>query len=407
MRTDLPHLNSFPQPTNLPLLLRPLLQDIDSLRIDLHHLDITAQTLKAEKVALERQLAIVRKKIIANDNQIRRTMKTLDKSLFDEQRSERQGTFMSSTTEDDNVIEGLWKQMQLSPLLQNAIDKVVKEEGGIQENSIIGQAIMTELTGNTFQFFHDVATRVSVFDPNKGVEEDLPIVPPTGLVPVDAIEPANGLMDIDADTRADREGSVIPLKDISTTVNLGSPSVKSEANSIATPSNVANTLPALTTAAMAGSPASPTSGGPTPSVVARGLNALQGQFPGLLDSINSPATQTTHTRAQPTPPAKRGRAESIDTDGSYTPSLRNGKKAKIERETGENRLPHMHITVLTSRSGYLPHVHHVHQAARADPSVWQINHSLHPLHSLPADQARCSCPQLPAHLLPSLHSSTP
>ena len=393
MPSDLPHLPL--QPHQQPLLQQTLPEPYD-LREQLHHLDITAQTLKADKATLEKQLKVVRGRIAANDNRIRRTMKDLDKQLFHDQRAERQPAFQTSILEDENVIEGIWTQMQLSPQLQKATEAIVKEEGTLNDNSIVSSAIMTELTGNTFQFAHDVAARVLEFDPNKGVEASAqPALQSTAQLTADPafpfVDPTTG----DAINQEARDPSIIAMgddRDLSV-IPLLSPSVKSEAGSIATPYNVANSLPALTAAALNSTPGTVAASvestpsrqaTPRTSTVAHGMNSLRNNFPGLLETLSTPTT-----RARPT--TKRGR-ESVEVEVSPSPSPANavrgsgGKRAKIDKEPGQP-IPPTSVIHTDKRHSHFPHLHHVHQIPRAGSSVWQIHYEQYPMLALPADQA--------------------
>ena len=296
----------------------------DTLRVELHQLDTSAQTLKAEKAVLEKRLQEIREKIFANDNLIRHTMENLGSELFRDQRAERQSTFKSSTIENENVIEGIFNQMQGSPQLTSAIHAVVKEQGSVQDNNMVAAAIMLELTGNTFQFGHDVAVQVCEFGKARNAALAAMVEPP--------IEPGHPYFDpstllvdpamLGEVTGEDRDSSVVQLGDSRdpSVIPFMSPSVKSEANSIATPYNVAalNTTPGNIAASV--EPGSPGQA-PQANIVAHGMNSLQKSFPGLLESINPSMTTPGHaptTRARvpaPSPRGKRGRGSSL-SDGS-------------------------------------------------------------------------------------------
>ncbi len=353
MPSDLPDLElqqqdpTHPQPTPT--------DNTDTLRTQLCDLDIIAQQLKTEKAAVENTLIKIRAKIFANDSQIRRTMEGLSGELYRNQRLERQRAFQPSTVENDNFIEGMYYQMHNKPQLMKAIHAIVKEEGTLADSNLVASAVMTELTGDTFNFGHEVAVRVVAFEKKKN-EELANMAQPTFDVPNPYVDPTMAVADTtmdDAVTDVDRDSSVIALggdRDPSV-ISLMSHSIKSEHGSIATPYTVANGLSDLTAAAMnnpirsvAGSvePASVRQS-PRATVVARGMTNIQKSFPGLLESIStdSPSLPNTRLRAAT---GKRGR-ESVDTDRSPTPAgLRATKKNKTDKEPGKPDLLSSSVT---------------------------------------------------------------
>ncbi|ETI27456.1 hypothetical protein G647_09646 [Cladophialophora carrionii CBS 160.54] len=362
------HHHHHPLP-HLPLQQSP--SNTDAFRGELHHLDITAQSLRAEKAALLTRLQVVREKIFANDNHIRRTMENLSSELFRSQRAERQPEFQARLLNNDNFIEGMYYQMQAQPQLLKAIHAVTKEEGTVQDNNLIAAAIMTELTGNTFQFGHDVAARVTEFE--KAKNESLAVMGQPVFDGVNAfVDPTFAVTDPaleDGAALAIQGPSASPLgsaRDMSI-VALMSPSVKSEGASIATPFNVANSLPDLTAAALTNTPANvalsiettPVRQSPRATVVAQGMTSLQKSFPGLLESIgpaNSPPRPRSAVAAMA---GKRGR-ESVEPNDSPSPSvLRVAKKPKNDKEPA---ISHTFIN-------YMKHLEQLHRGGKSISST--------------------------------------
>jgi hypothetical protein len=353
MPSVLPHLEPQQQvhhQHHLPLQQSP--SNTDAFRGELHHLDITAQSLRREKAALLSKLQVVREKIFANDNQIRRTMENLSSELFRSQRAERQSEFQASMLDNDNFIEGMYYQVQAQPQLLKAINAITKEEGTLQDNNLVAAAIMTELSGNTFQFGHDVAGRVTDFE--KAKNESLATMGQPVIDGINAfVDPALAITDpalVNGAAQAIRDPSVLALgggRDPSI-IALMSPSVKSEAASIATPFNVANSLPDLTAAALtnmhgkmaASIETTPNRRSPRANVVAHGMTSIQKSFPGLLESIG-PATSPPRPKPAVAAVAGKRRRESVEVNDSPSPSLlRINKKIKTDKEPGKTcRLP--------------------------------------------------------------------
>ena len=348
MPLDLPDLELLKQDPTHPQ--QTPTDNTETLRTQLCDLDIIAQQLKAEKAVVEIKLQEIRAKIFANDSQIRHIMESLSSELYRTQRTERQRAFQPTTTDNDNFIEGMYYQMHNQPQLMRAIRAIVKEEGTLADNNLVAAAVMTELTGNTFQFGHEVAVRVVAFEKKKN-EELANMAQPTFHADNPyadlTIAVADATMD-DAVTDADRDSSVVALdsdRDLSI-ISLTSHSIKSENGSIATPYNVATSLPNLTTAATnntrngsvaASVETTSVRQSPRATVVARGMTNIQKSFPGLLESINTDTPSPPNTRLRAAA-GKRGR-ESVDEDRSPTPALaRAGKKAKTDKEPGKSDL---------------------------------------------------------------------
>ncbi|EXJ58050.1 hypothetical protein A1O7_05473 [Cladophialophora yegresii CBS 114405] len=370
MPSDLPHLDLQQQDRHHPLPHLPLQQGLsntDAFRGELHHLDITAQSLRAEKAALLRKLQAVREKIFANDNHIRHTMENLSSELFRSQRVERQSEFQTSMLNNDHFIEAMYYQMQAQPQLLKAVHAVTKEEGTLQDNNLIAAAIMTELTGNTFQFGHDVAARVTEFE--KAKNESLaamgePLFDGTNAFVDPTLAITDPALD-DGAAQSARDPSVLPLEEArdASIAALVSPSVKSEAASIATPLNVSNGFPDLTAAALTNTPGNiassiettPIRREPRASVVAHGMTNLQKSFPGLLESI-APAASPPHPKPAVAAVAGRRGRDSVELNDSPSPNhVRVAKKLKTDKEPA---ISHTFIN-------YMKHLEQLHRAGKS------------------------------------------
>jgi hypothetical protein len=331
---------------------QPSSPSTDTYRTKLHQLDTTAQSLKGEKASLELQLQQLIQKIFANDAEIRHTMENLGNQLFRDQRTERQAAFIASTLANENVIEGIFYQMQANPQLMRAINNLAKEQGTLQDNNLVAAAIMTELTGNTFAFGHKVSLNVIEYEKNKKDSFAGLAAPFNGYTysPTPTMPPFvdPGLPGPSAVTS--RAASVVVMTGNPDTGNPASPaalSIKSENDSIATPAGTKAHLAALAAAAAEGAKAqqpesvvAPGSvGGITKSgTVAHGISSLQRSFPGLLESIQT-ATPNASAKAN----NKRTRElislsphEDASSETSETPNHRGAaKKNRANKEPGK------------------------------------------------------------------------
>lgn len=199
----------------------------NDLREQIISLDTETRNLRAEKARLEVRLASLQKTITTNVNAIRVKMKEIDKGLFVEQRAERQLAFPQGILTNDNIIEGLSLQMKRDTGLKIALYAVANGQGTIENQNKFAAALMTELAGETSQFFQSIAAKVLEFHGNSA--EDQLYLPrgPTA-------KPAGVVNDPDAVESIEHQPTqnvkpLIPL------VPYGSPSVKSEADSTIEP----------------------------------------------------------------------------------------------------------------------------------------------------------------------------
>lgn len=373
----------------LPRPHRPL-QTPDSLRLQLQQLDTSGQALEAEKARLEDQLSSVRDQIAANDQSIRLIMNDLDKQLFLERRADRQPAFQASIISNDNIIEGLWMQMHQNSGLKDALTNIVNEQGTVADNNLVGQALMTELTGNTFQLIHSVAVRVVEYDPNN-VQQSLGAANNAQhAVTQSNIDPALiGTMD-PIHHQVARMPSVIPLL---------SPSVKSETDSVRSPLVGPNAMVNLTMSNVMSPP-------PVPNAIStfhstnllesstgslattdelgamgqgtgasQGMSRLENRFPGFLDYLRS-SENMTGGRTKTTPTATKRPVEAASSPSPSPVTTRVTKKAKLDKEPGKSSISTFHPnallqTILTNIpvitftfTNFIKHLESLHQQGK-------------------------------------------
>lgn len=344
----------------LPLDPQPPLQhplpDTETLRSNLHRLDLVAQSLKVEKATLENKLKIVKEKIVANDSEIRSTMDSLGKQLFQEQRSERQPDFCRSVIEDDNFIEGMYFKMQMTPQLNQAIHNIINDHATNADNNMMAMNILLELTGDTFKFAHDVAARVSEFSHQRNagpanfnpstplphpIRTRTPLVDPALLGPDSASTiagPSTALVPAARDPSILLSSLEFAGRDPSI-ISLNSVSIKSDPDTTHNSFGMANNLSALGAAALQTMPGgvaasveseSPTQTTSQANTIAHGMTSLQKQYPGLLESLNTtPRTRAANANIQ----GKRGREG--EQEPSVSPPNRAVKKVKMDKDPGK------------------------------------------------------------------------
>ncbi|KAK4943026.1 hypothetical protein LTR10_017411 [Elasticomyces elasticus] len=354
----------------MALLLSVESDSTDDLRQQLLSLDSNPRDLRAEKAQLEAELAAYQTKFDADINAIRVKMDEVDQGLSAEQRVARQLAFGPGIINNDNIIEGLARQMSHDTGLKIALFAIANGRGTVQYKNKFASAILTEMAGETSELFQAVATRVLELQGNNGDEQPFstPDLTSTSAAFADDL------------VATDAYGNPLPqnVAPLMPLVSYGSPSVKSEvdstmdsfdnqANMRALQEYEANAahltpspqpgIPNKTTAAMyraplqsdgdASGPLTPFPNFPAPKVQAPAISQLGNKFPGLLESI---ALGTAKKRALPDP-------EPEDTpEPAQNGAARQGTPSRVKRnKTGKE--PVMSGTYIA----FLKHIEVLHQ----------------------------------------------
>ncbi|KAI1618631.1 hypothetical protein EDD37DRAFT_647422 [Exophiala viscosa] len=336
-----------------PLLLLSVESDsTDNLRQQLLSLDTDPRDLRAEKAQLEAELAAIHKKFDADINAIQVKMDEVKRGLSAEKRVARQLAFPQGIINNANIIEGLALQMKHDTGLKIALFALANGRGTVHYINKLAAAIMTELAGETSDFFQTVATRILEVAGTNGDEQAFSTPNLTSTSPTFA----------DDLVATDPDGNPLPqnVAPLMPLVSYGSPSVKSESDSIMdsfdgqanmralqeyeanganlTPSpqpEIPNRItPAMYRAPVqsnghASGPSTPFPNFPAPKVQAPAISQLGNKFPGLLESI---AIGKAKKRALPEPdPMDTPEPEENGAAGQGTPA-RQVKRNKTGRE---------------------------------------------------------------------------
>ena len=130
----------------------------DTLRNQLSELDREGQALRLTKSKLDDRLKVVKGLIAQNINNTRVKMKELDADLAAQQGVKPFQTFLDNLDGDDEIVEGLCRQMQGNAALRIAVHAIANGRGTADHKIRVAAALMTELAGDATQMIQNIAT---------------------------------------------------------------------------------------------------------------------------------------------------------------------------------------------------------------------------------------------------------
>ncbi|KIW19836.1 hypothetical protein PV08_00411 [Exophiala spinifera] len=147
----------------------------NNLHNQLLELERKRRGLKLKKSKLQDRIKVIDTLIADNINDARVKMKDLDASLAAEQAVKPFQTVLDHLNGNDEVVEGLCRQMQGDAALRIAVHAIANGRGTADHKMRVAAAVMTELAGDATQLIQNIATRAQQrvnSDVNGGDDDD-------------------------------------------------------------------------------------------------------------------------------------------------------------------------------------------------------------------------------------------